>query len=118
MESLTLTGEPARFGRIGAYIPTEEEKSILVKHARVYIDYEPHSPHRDDEVIRTQAELAPLNIHDWHRREIRHWFDNNHHKELKITVPQVKVPAVTTYQREIDEPAKLRYSLTRKKKRS
>jgi hypothetical protein len=104
------------FGRMGTYVPTEEEKAILVRHLREYINYEPNSPQRDDEVDLTQQELLPIDVHDWQRREIRHWFDNNHHIELRMSIPQVKVPAITTYQRQYDEPAKLRFSLTRKKK--
>jgi hypothetical protein len=104
------------FGRIGTYTPTDEEKAILIKHLIEYINYEPNSPQRDDEVTLAQEELLPIDLHDWQKREIRHWFDNNHHKELKMSLPQVKVPAITTYQREFDEPAKLRSSLTRRKR--
>jgi hypothetical protein len=104
------------FGRIGTYVPTAEEKAILVKHLRAYIEYEPGTPQRDDEIDLTQEELAPIDIYDWQKREIRYWFDSNRTKELKMTVPQVKVPSITTYQRDIDEPAKLRFSQSRRKK--
>jgi hypothetical protein len=109
-------GKDQRFGRIGTYVPTEQEKAILVKHLRTYIEYEPGTPQREDEVNLTQVELAPIDLHDWQRREIRYWFDNNRTRELAPTVAQAKVPTMTTYQRDIDEPAKLRFSSTRRKK--
>jgi hypothetical protein len=112
----SITQLNAGFGRIGTYVPTEAEKAILVKHLRTYSEYEPGTPQRDDEVNLTQQELAPIDIYDWQRKEIRYWFDNNRTRELKLTVPQLKVPSITTYQRDIDEPAKLRFSTTRKKK--
>jgi hypothetical protein len=103
------------FGPVGCYTPTEEERVILVKHLRDYITFEPKTTQRDQEVARTQRELLPLDLHDWQRLEIRHWFDNNHHKALGMTLPEVKRASTTTYQRDFDEPARLR--ITRRKKR-
>jgi hypothetical protein len=104
------------FGPVGCYTPTEEERVILVRHLRPYIAFEPKTPQRDDEVARTQRELLPLDLHDWKRCEVRHWFDNNHHKALGRAPPEAKCAATTTYQREFDEPARMR--LTARKTRS
>jgi hypothetical protein len=105
----------SNLGPIGAYVPTDEERPILLNHLRVYANYEPRTPQRDDEVARTQAELLQIDVHDWQRREIRVWFDNHHSKELGLTLPEANAASVTTYQRDYDEPAKLRVT-TRKKR--
>jgi hypothetical protein len=103
------------FGPIGSYTPTEDERIILMKHLREYATFEPHTPQRDDEVNATQRELLPIDLHDWQKREIRHWFDYMFHKELGVTYPDIDVSTNTTYQRDFDEPAKLRVT-TRKKR--
>jgi hypothetical protein len=103
------------FGMMGSYSPSPEEHAILMRHLRAYSKFEPDTPQRADEIAATQSELLPIDLHDWQRREIRQWFDTHYFKDLGVTLPDANPVWDSTYQRDFEQPARLRVT-TRKKR--
>jgi hypothetical protein len=100
---------------MGSYDPTPEEYAILLRYLREYSKFEPDTAQSADKVAATQAELLPIDLHDWQRREVRQWLDTHYFKDLGVTLPDANPAWDTSYQREFDQRARLRV-ITRRKR--